>query len=580
MRARVVRALALLVPLLPAGACASLPEGGPVTVVEAADPSASAAPFDFNPPGPREGATPEQIVSGFLSALQATPVTTRVAAQYLTAEAADSWRPGRRTVVYASQSVVTGVGAVTVDLSGAYGLDAVGRWQGAVSGDGELTLRLPVVREDGEWRISEPPDAMVIPQPHFEARYRQFSLYFLDSTSQVLVPEPVYLPSGVQAPTALVSGLLEGPAAPKVERSTLPPDAFLGVGVPVGEDGLAQVPLSPEILDLPVDQLEPALAQLAWTLRQVPEIERLQITVDGVPMELPGGNTSVDVDSFAAYSPVVATASSDLFGVRDDEVTQVVGSTEITAADLPETGAATVGSLGVSLTGRRIAVVDPAGTTVSVLDRDDEEPELRAVHFGTDLLRPMWDLTGALWSLDRRGDGAQAVVRRDGRSRVLPVPGSGTVVAAALSRDGSRFAWVGGARGGGRERLWVSRVVRRPNGMPVRLTAPVEVATATPWRGVRDLVWRDPTTVAVLTRPARGISQVQLAAVDGSSEFGALRSAPGLLFDRGVSMAASPGAPMALVVASRDGRVHSLNAQGRWELDVVEPGMRHPAYVG
>ena len=575
---RTLRALTGGLALTLVGACASLPSDGPVTVVEGADPSASAAPFDFNPPGPRPGATPEQIASGFLSALQATPVTTRVAAQYLTEDAAESWRPSRRTVVYTSQDLVTGVGAVTVDLSGAYELDEMGRWQGAASGDGEVELRLPVVKEDGEWRISEAPDAMVVPQPHFEARYQQFSLYFLDSTEQVLIPEPVYLPWGVQAPTLLVSGLLDGPAAPGVERTSLPPDAFAGVGVPVSEDGVAQVPLGPEVLDLAADQLEPALAQLAWTLRQVPEIDRLQITVDGVPIELPGGDASVDVDAYAAYSPVVATAVSDLFGVRDGEVVQVVGSTEITAAELPETSA-TVASLGVSLTGRRIAVVDPTGTTMSVLDRDAEEPQLRVALTGSDLLRPMWDLAGALWSVDRRGDAAQIVVSREERTRVLQVPGNDAVVVATLSRDGSRLAWVG-ERTGGQQRLWVSRVVRRTNGMPVRLTSPVEVATGAPWRGVRDLVWRDPTTVAALTRPTRGTSQVQLVAVDGSSEFGALRSAPGLLFDRGVSMAASPGAPMALVVASRGGRVHSLNAQGRWELDVVEPGLRRPAYVG
>lgn len=576
---RALRALSGALTLSLVGACASLPSAGPVTVEDDADPSASAAPFDFNPPGPRAEATPEQIVSGFLSALQATPVSTRVAAQYLTADAAESWRPGRRTVVYTSQDLLTGVGAVTVDLSGAYALDAVGRWQGAVSRDGDLRLRLPVVKEDGEWRISAPPDAMVIPQPHFEARYRPYSLYFLDSTSEVLVPEPVHLPWGVQAPTLLVSGLLEGPPAPGVEQSNLPTDAFSGVGVPVSDAGLAQVPLSPEVLEVPAEQLEPALAQLAWTLRQVPEIDRLQITVDGVPMELPGGSSSVDVDSFAAYSPTVATASSDLFGVRAGSVTQVVGATEITAAELPNAASTTVGSLGVSLTGRRLAIVDPTGTTATVLDRDDEEPRFRTVHFGVDLLRPMWDLAGALWLVDRGGGSAQVTVRREELTRVLPIPVVGDLVAAALSRDGSRVAVVA-AGGQGRQRLWLARVVRRPNGMPVRFTRPVQVATGAPWRGVRDLAWRDPTTVTALTRPTPGTSQVQLAAVDGSSEFGALRAAPGLLFDRGVAMASSPGAPLALVVGSRGGRVHSLNAQGRWELDIVEPGLRHPAYVG
>lgn len=568
--------LGALLALLGAG-CASVPEQGPVTVAEAGDPSASAAPFDFNPPGPRTGASPDQVVAGFLSALQATPVTTRVAAQYLSADAAENWRPGRRTLVYESQSLSTGVGAVTVDLSGAYELDAVGRWQGAASRDGELRMRLPMVREDGEWRIGRAPDAMVIPTSHFQTRYRSFSLYFLETSSQVLVPEPVYLPAGVQAPTSLVSGLLEGPSSPQVERTGLPPGSLAGVGVPVTDGGVAQVPLGPEILDVPAEQLEHALAQLAWTLRQVPDIERFQITVDGVAMELPDGGSSVAVDAFPAYSPVVAGSSSDLFGVRGDRVIQLVGSTEITVAELPET--TTVRGMGLSLSGRRVAVVDDSGTRVSVLDRDDDEPRFEQVLVGSDLLRPMWDLAGALWVVDRGGAGPQVVVRRDDRVRVLPVPASGGVVAAALSRDGTRLAWVGELPGG-RQQLWLSRVVRRGNGMPVRLGPPAPVPTGSPWSGVRDLAWRDPVTVAALTRPTPGTSQVQLAAVDGSSELGALRSAPGLLFDRGLTMAASPGAPTALVVAARGARVHSLSSQGRWELDVVEAGLRHPAYVG
>ena len=98
---------------------------------------------------------------------------------------------------------------------------------------------------------------MVIPQSHFQSRYREYSLYFLDPTGSVLVPEPVYLPWGVQAPTQLVSGLLAGPQLPgnppredegqgrtaqrpSVARTFLPAGTRVGVGVPV-VDGVAAV---------------------------------------------------------------------------------------------------------------------------------------------------------------------------------------------------------------------------------------------------------------------------------------------------------------------------------------------------
>ena len=70
-------------------ACSQVPTEGPVRATGTSVPSPSAAPFDFNPPGPRRGAGPAEIVNGFLTALEATPVSTRVAAQFLTDQ-----RPG------------------------------------------------------------------------------------------------------------------------------------------------------------------------------------------------------------------------------------------------------------------------------------------------------------------------------------------------------------------------------------------------------------------------------------------------------------------------------------------------------
>lgn len=573
-----VRAAAGLVLVSLLASCASLPTSGPVAVEEEPAASASPAPFDFNPPGPRVDATPEQIASGFLSALQATPVTTRTAAQFLTSDAAESWRPGRRTLVYGSQRLVTGVGAVTVELQDTFELDRSGRWRGVADGDGTVSMQLRMVREDGQWRIGDPPDAIVVPHSHVEARYHRFSLYFVDPTSRVLVPEPVHLPVGVQAPTLLVAGLLTGPRHARAERTYLPQGLRMGVGVPVDADGVAHVPLSTEILDVPEEELDPMLAQLAWTLRQLPEIDRLSITVDGAPVDLPGGATSVDVDSFPEYSPVVSSATSDLFGVRGREVRQVVGATEIPAASLPEDGpVAEVSDLGVSLNGRRIAVLDGPRRAAYVVDRDaDEGPEAVRVHEGGELLRPMWDHTGTLWLVDRGR--AEVVVRAGGRARVLPVPTRRPPVAAALSRDGTRLAWVTPTRRG--QDLAVSRVLRRPDGTPTRLTPPVPVSTGEPWRGVRALAWRDPVTLAGLTRPTPGTTQVLVASVDGSSELPALATSPSILFAPGVSMAALPAGPTALVVGTREGRVHGLSGQGRWELDVLEEGFTHPAYAG
>ena len=52
--------------------------------------------------------------------------------------------------------------------------------------------------ENGEWRIAEAPDALIVPETWFEQRFRQVSLYFFDPSAQILVPEPVFVPRGDQ----------------------------------------------------------------------------------------------------------------------------------------------------------------------------------------------------------------------------------------------------------------------------------------------------------------------------------------------------------------------------------------------
>jgi hypothetical protein len=564
--------------LLVAG-CTNLPVEGPVEAGEASTPSSSPAPFDFNPPGPRPGATPEQVVAGFLQALQATPQTLRVAHEFLTEEAVATWRPERRTVVYGTQSSSTGAGVVRVDLDEAFELDRYGRYLGPRRRSApQLVFR--TVRNDDEWRIAALPDAMVIPRSHFENRYQSMSLYFFDATGSVLVPEQVHLPLGVQSPTLLVAGLLAGPrvAVRGVERSYLPVGTRLAVSVPVRSDGLAEVQLTPDIAELPRDQLERALAQLAWTLRQVDEVERFQVTVDGTPLELPGGST-VDVEAVTAYTPFFAAASSDLFGLRRGQVVQVTDYRETTAAPIADTPRPR--SVGVDLRGLQYALVSRTGATVDVVTRGGVAPE-RRIYVGTDVLRPMWDHTGRTWLVDRAAEGPRIVVvgPRGPRPLVAPRLDDERVLGAALSRDGTRLALTvrDGASGG--SRLLMARVVRQERGKPVRLTRPVELATPRPLDGGSEVGWRDPTTVAVLTRPTDNTSQVVLVPVHGSSDAVGAVTPTDVLFDVGIALAASPGNPTALVVRTRAGALAALDLQGAWSSEAIAPGLRAPAFVG
>jgi hypothetical protein len=565
--------------LLVAG-CASLPDSGAVHSGVGASPSTSAAPFDFNPPGPQQGASRREIVAGFLRALQATPVSTRSAAEFLTPKAAAGWHPQQRTLVYRSQVTRLTPTGVSVHLRRAFGLDETGRWTGALRGD-QRAVEIGVTRTDGEWRISSLPDATVIPSTHFERRYREYSLYFFDTGGRVLVPELVYLPWGVQTPTLLVSGLLAGPTgtARRVERSYFPPGTRLGVSVPVGPNGTAQVPLSREVLRLDSSRMDRVLAQLTWTLRQTDNVTRVQILVDGNPVELPGGGTTVNVMDYGEFSPAIASASTDLFGVRGLRVVQDVGAEEITAANLPAQDRAPR-SMGVEMSGQRFAVVSADGGRVDVLGRTGAGSQPAAtVYTGTDLLRPMWDHTDRLWLVDLRHSGPEVLVGKPDQLTRLALPHvAGSVQAASLSRDGTRLAFA--VRRGNATVLLLTRVVRRSDGTPTGFTRFRALPSEHGLRDVRGLAWRDPATVAVLTRPSMRTSGIELVSCDGSSRLINLTPPVDVLFDRGTSLAASPGGPLALAVATVAGRTYELDPEGRWELGSVREGLAAPTYVG
>ena len=68
----------------------------------------------------------------FLDAMTASPISTSVASEYLTREAAETWRPEQQIITYADKGRPFGTDLLLVSLVGANYLDAGGSWQGAL----------------------------------------------------------------------------------------------------------------------------------------------------------------------------------------------------------------------------------------------------------------------------------------------------------------------------------------------------------------------------------------------------------------------------------------------------------------
>ena len=571
--------------------CVSLPDGGGVRSGPSQDQqSQSDSPFDYTPSGPRPGAGPVEIVDGFLQAMTATPVTTQYAAKFLTDEARGGWAPEKGTVVYGSETSALTGRFITLALGDTVRLGSRGEWLGDTSGGRDVHYEVELVREKGQWRISSPPNVLIVPQSHFESRFQQYFLYFFDKSAQILVPEPVYLPRGEQAPTMLVRGLLRGPDQNLLgaERTFIPAKTELEISVPVQAGGTAEVPLSDEVLDLDDEDLDLALAQLAWTLKQEPGIERMRITVDGSPMDIPGRGTEQDLEAWPEHDPAVNWASQDLFGIRGGRVVNLIGDQERRISGLFGSEDYGLRSIAVDLPAEQVAGVSGDGTTVTVAPRSRDTGEVPTASSaeviysgGTDLLKPGWDSYGQVWLVDRGPDGAVLSVVKNGVARKVDVPGvSGEdVTVFALSRDGTRLvAVIDGARS---DRLVVSRIMRTDDGAVRRVAPAMDLPVgAIQVDEIRDLAWRTSGSVALLAGPMPGLSQVIIALIDGSSALGDVATNTEIFRDEALRIVTAPSAGASLYVGTTNGQLFQLAANGRWTGTSIKDGLTSPTYVG
>jgi hypothetical protein len=299
MSRRLLPVLTAVSALLLSG-CAGMPADGPVVETRTDDGVSAAQGTSFNPKPPQAGDTRANIVRGFLVAMTATPIQTNTAKQFLTKDAADAWAP-EETITYAEPPPVQESAAgVTATLQDPHWLDAQGAWQGPLSRS-ESTIDFPMSFEDGEWRIDRAPNALIVPATWFAQRYRPVSLYYFDPTGAILAPEPVYVPRGKQLASALTKALLLGPGdgLDPVMQTFLPSGLTVGLSVPISQDGIAEIALKGDVGPLTPESVQLMMVQLAWTLRQEPQIEGLRVSINGDPVPLPGGVNAYRVDGGA-----------------------------------------------------------------------------------------------------------------------------------------------------------------------------------------------------------------------------------------------------------------------------------------
>lgn len=576
---------ALVVLSLALAGCATIPISGQVRSVPGdlrLQRTEDGVPFIGQ--APVRGASPANIVAGFLQSSADFRNDHEVARLYLTPTARQRWRPQAGTIVVNSSTLAPQPGAgglITVEANEFGRIDADGSFSRAAP-DSAVSRQFRVEQVDGQWRIADLPDGLMLSTADVKETYRKFSLYFLAPSGGTLVPDPVLLPELPGLTTKLVARLLRGPTARlRGTVSTAFPDGTeLDVSsVPV-RDGLATVRLDPAVLRGTDDQSRAQLsAQLVWTLKQLTDVQRVRIMAGGEDLTVPGAPVEQSRDLWPAYNPDQLPASPSAYVVRDGRVGRYLGQGFEPVAGGGGTGQPALRSPTVSLDAQRLAAVSSDGRTVYV-GRLAKDTALQPRIKGVDLSQPSFDPGNNLWVVDRAT--GQLFYLADGANRPqeVAVPRSTDgqrPSGVSVSRDGARVALVIGT--GRTARLAVAGVARADTVDPeidggerislISLQGPVPGL-----RGVRDASWADSTSLAVLGSLDGASLRPYYTDIDGY-EVSDVEPLVGAV----TITSAPPRQPQEnpLTVGTVDGRLLQFTSGRSWQ--VIGPGA-DPAYPG
>lgn len=479
------RALAVLLAglALALTACAGLPTSGVVNPGLSPVDANSDPEIRFVPNGPQDGASPEDIVNGFIRAGSGPQGEWAIARQFLTPDLKARWNPRASVTIdrlsdrTAPTAPVDGVSTMQVVPTGF--VDATGVYQPQ---DGSpVTLDFTLQQVDGEWRISDAPDGVVLFEEEFRSVYRPVALQFFDRSWRYLVPDDRWFPSTSIA-TAVATALVDGGPSPSLTgavRSAFPDDVSV-VGAVPAVDNTATVELSSAALPLGQTVLDRMLTQLRESLRSA-DVTSVSMTVGGATLDA----SPVGVQSTLVDQRSLVQRQDGTFGFVDGQ-----GVEAIAVSEAIERAGANAVDVAESLD------VAAVRTTAGAVLRAGPEGQLAALDDRAGLVEPSIDPGGAVWTVPAGAPAAVQVFPADGAPIAVggAWPGATTISAMRVSRDGTRVAAAVGVRG--QTQLWVSSIRRDDDGVTITLGAPLVLATLD--GDAAGLAWLDDATLGAL----------------------------------------------------------------------------------
>jgi len=451
--------------------------------------SSAPAPFDvsakdgsgiqFSAEGPSADADAATLVNDFLLACAAGPQDDYATARlFLSAASARSWQPETEILVYdtdTAPSVTAGSETatqvdVTVAVLGVASVDAFGVLTRVAASTVSRTFTL--VREEGQWRINNPENMVLMSRASFTASFSLANLYFPTAEGGDLVADPRWYPSRRLA-SHLLAGLVEGPrqslapvTANAIPAGTTVPSQGLDV-----TDGVARVELNAVM-----PSSESARTALAWelvrTLTQVADVSRVNASLSGDVLDM----QAIPVPPTYSLDTLVGAGPGGVGLVSSSSVTELAAVT-----DASNPTVSPVDSSLVAWSGTDGVYAQRGGTTVAFLP-------------GQAPLGPSVDRFGWVWgpatvssvSVGGGVDGAFSVS--------VESESAGQIRAVRISPDGTRALVLRGSDA----TAWVGVVERGASGRPLAIRSLEEIPLE--HGSVVDASWTTPTGLALVVR--------------------------------------------------------------------------------
>ncbi len=485
-----------------AGGCATVPTSGPPRQIKQ-PPNDLSQGEDFPqlipaPPGSKW--TPRQIVSGFLVA--SASFADAVAREYLAGPLAQTWRPGWAVTVVSQPKVqqerriphLAGQSSgetATVEVSGQKlaTLNASGQYQVPPDLVTQKKIRFSLSKINGQWRITNPPQRLLLSKADFLRVYQPRNLYFFASSGGTLVPDPVFVPlraTTTDLANGLVNALKQRPLGylQGVTQTSFPPGTKLLGPVRIAGSA-AIVNLGGAIARATPAVQADAAAQLVWTLTS-PSYERSAITsvrleINGRPLRLRGSADGAEL--LGNYKRMVPepSAGAGLYFIGDNGVVQLLSASQATARPDPARGQAGTGAVPM--------------TSIAVSPPDER-------FIAGDSYGDLWvATTHGVWL--RPPDGKPPIAVDIGL-----LPGD-RISALRVAPDGVRIAVI--VRGKTPSQVQIGAVTRGENTASIGQLVPIG-------QGIRDptaLSWYDADDLMVLSSPGGDGAALERVPVNG-----------------------------------------------------------------